>query len=72
MTAGGMDFFALEIWAENALLTSPVLPESQLALAFQFLDYPLLLGRDILEHYQVDVRRRVDQDEPDERELEEE
>ena len=36
------------------------------------MNYPLLLGRDILEHYQVDVRRRVDQDEPDEQELEEE
>ena len=24
------------------------------------MDYPLLLGRDILEHYQVDVRRRAD------------
>jgi RimK family alpha-L-glutamate ligase len=26
------------------------------------MDYPLLLGRDILQHYQVDVRRRVDGD----------
>jgi RimK family alpha-L-glutamate ligase len=26
------------------------------------MDYPLLLGRDILQHYQVDVRRRVDSD----------
>ena len=26
------------------------------------MDYPLLLGRDILEHYQVDVRRRADAD----------
>jgi len=26
------------------------------------MDYPLLLGRDILEHYQVDVRRRADSD----------
>ncbi|MGM0591090.1 MAG: RimK/LysX family protein [Halobacteriota archaeon] len=26
------------------------------------MDYPLLLGRDILEHYQVDVRRRADED----------
>ncbi len=24
------------------------------------MDYPLLLGRDILEHYQVDVRKRID------------
>jgi RimK family alpha-L-glutamate ligase len=30
------------------------------------MDYPLLLGRDILEHYRVDVRRRVDEErEPD-------
>ncbi|SEV89041.1 putative ATP-dependent zinc protease [Halobacterium jilantaiense] len=28
------------------------------------MDYPLLLGRDILQHYQVDVRRRIDGDEP--------
>jgi RimK family alpha-L-glutamate ligase len=28
------------------------------------MDYPLLLGRDILEHYQVDVRRRADSDRP--------
>ena len=28
------------------------------------MDYPLLLGRDILQHYQVDVRRRVDSDSP--------
>jgi RimK family alpha-L-glutamate ligase len=35
--------------------------------------YPLLLGRDILEHYRVDVRRRADADESDdEDELEEE
>ncbi|WP_202593821.1 putative ATP-dependent zinc protease [Halolamina rubra] len=27
------------------------------------MDYPLLLGRDILQHYQVDVRRRTDGDE---------
>ncbi|WP_232685720.1 RimK/LysX family protein [Halobacterium zhouii] len=27
------------------------------------MDYPLLLGRDILEHYQVDVRRRSERDE---------
>jgi RimK family alpha-L-glutamate ligase len=26
------------------------------------MDYPLLLGRDILQHYQVDVRKRVDRD----------
>jgi RimK family alpha-L-glutamate ligase len=26
------------------------------------MDYPLLLGRDILQHYQVDVRRRADVD----------
>jgi RimK family alpha-L-glutamate ligase len=26
------------------------------------MDYPLLLGRDILQHYQVDVRRRADED----------
>lgn len=26
------------------------------------MDYSLLLGRDILEHYRVDVRRRVDED----------
>jgi hypothetical protein len=25
------------------------------------MDYPLLLGRDILQHYRVDVRRRVDE-----------
>ncbi len=24
------------------------------------MDYPLLLGRDILEHYQVNVRKRAD------------
>ncbi|MEF8780642.1 MAG: RimK/LysX family protein [Haloferacaceae archaeon] len=35
------------------------------------MDYPLLLGRDILEHYQVDVRRRAD-DAVDEEEREEE
>ncbi|WP_049970200.1 ATP-grasp domain-containing protein [Haladaptatus cibarius] len=34
------------------------------------MDYPVLLGRDILKHYQVDVRRRVDDD--DEVEMEEE
>jgi RimK family alpha-L-glutamate ligase len=28
------------------------------------MDYPLLLGRDILEHYHVDVRRRADESEP--------
>ena len=26
------------------------------------MDYPLLLGRDVLEHYRVDVRRRADDD----------
>ena len=26
------------------------------------MEYPLLLGRDILEHYQVDVRKRADAD----------
>ncbi len=29
------------------------------------MDYPLLLGRDILQDYQVDVGRRVDEGEPD-------
>jgi len=29
------------------------------------MEYPLLLGRDILEHYRVDVRKRVDSDEPE-------
>ncbi len=28
------------------------------------MDYPLLLGRDILEHYQVDVRKRADKEPP--------
>lgn len=28
------------------------------------MNYPLILGRDILKHYQVDVRRRADRDEP--------
>ena len=28
------------------------------------MDYPMLLGRDILENYRVDVRRRADEDEP--------
>jgi hypothetical protein len=28
------------------------------------MDYPLLLGRDVLQHYQVDVRKRADGDEP--------
>ncbi|MCQ4333245.1 RimK family alpha-L-glutamate ligase [Natronomonas sp. F2-12] len=28
------------------------------------MDYPLLLGRDILEHYHVDVRRQADEGEP--------
>jgi|GEM_PF-76747 len=36
------------------------------------MNYPLLLGRDILEHYQVDVRKRVDGDDPEDPELEEE
>ncbi|MFB6154568.1 MAG: RimK/LysX family protein [Haloferacaceae archaeon] len=35
------------------------------------MDYPLLLGRDILEHYRVDVRRRSD-DQPTEADGEEE
>jgi hypothetical protein len=26
------------------------------------MEYPLLLGRDILEHYRVDVRRKADSD----------
>ena len=29
------------------------------------MEYPLLLGRDILEHYRVDVRKRADGDEPE-------
>lgn len=29
------------------------------------MSYPLLLGRDILQHYRVDVTRRVDADEPE-------
>jgi RimK family alpha-L-glutamate ligase len=37
------------------------------------MDYPLLLGRDILEHYRVDVRRRADSDTgADDRDREEE
>jgi RimK family alpha-L-glutamate ligase len=28
------------------------------------MSYPILLGRDILEHYRVDVRRRADSDQP--------
>lgn len=32
------------------------------------MDYPLLLGRDILQHYRVDVRRRADSDRSDSRE----
>ncbi len=36
------------------------------------MDYPLLLGRDILEHYRVDVRRRADDESPDDDEREEE
>jgi hypothetical protein len=37
------------------------------------MDYPLLLGRDILQHYRVDVRRRADNKHPgrDEEYLEE-
>jgi len=35
------------------------------------MDYPLLLGRDILQHYQVDVRRRIDGDDPSDDEEEE-
>ncbi|MXV63976.1 RimK family alpha-L-glutamate ligase [Natronorubrum sp. JWXQ-INN-674] len=35
------------------------------------MDYPVLLGRDILGNYQVDVSRRVDQDVPDTPEEEE-
>ncbi|AXG07877.1 30S ribosomal protein S6--L-glutamate ligase [Haloplanus rubicundus] len=36
------------------------------------MDYPLLLGRDVLEHYRVDVRRRADDDERSSGELLEE
>ncbi|XVH31795.1 RimK/LysX family protein [Haloferacaceae archaeon DSL9] len=37
------------------------------------MDYPLLLGRDILQHYRVDVRKRADADyHPDDDEREEE
>ncbi|MFP8955720.1 RimK family alpha-L-glutamate ligase [Natrialbaceae archaeon A-CW3] len=36
------------------------------------MDYPVILGRDILENYQVDVSRRVDRDTPDSPEEEEE
>ena len=36
------------------------------------MDYPMLLGRDILEHYQVDVRRRTDAEGEPESEEEEE
>jgi RimK family alpha-L-glutamate ligase len=36
------------------------------------MSYPLLLGRDILEHYRVDVRRRADDEADREREEEEE
>ncbi len=36
------------------------------------MDYPLLLGRDVLEHYRVDVRRRADSDERDTPEMLEE
>lgn len=35
------------------------------------MDYPMLLGRDILEDYQVDVRRRFDEDEEEEEDIEE-
>jgi RimK family alpha-L-glutamate ligase len=35
------------------------------------MDYPLLLGRDILEHYRVDVRRRADGESVDEEREEE-
>ncbi|WP_265111309.1 RimK family alpha-L-glutamate ligase [Halosolutus halophilus] len=35
------------------------------------MDYPVLLGRDILENYQVDVSRRIDADAPDTPEEEE-
>ena len=35
------------------------------------MDYPMLLGRDILEHYQVDVRRRTDAESEQESEEEE-
>jgi hypothetical protein len=36
------------------------------------MDYPLLLGRDILQHYHVDVRRRADEEDgttPDDGEI---
>ncbi|WP_313695385.1 RimK/LysX family protein [Halorarum halobium] len=36
------------------------------------MEYPLLLGRDILEHYRVDVRRRADESRNRERDEEEE
>ncbi|MFC7046327.1 RimK family alpha-L-glutamate ligase [Halobacteriaceae archaeon GCM10025711] len=36
------------------------------------MDYPLLLGRDILQHYQVDVRRRYDEETENDEEEEEE
>jgi hypothetical protein len=36
------------------------------------MDYPVLLGRDILQHYQVDVRRRSDSDDRNISEEEEE
>ena len=35
------------------------------------MDYPVLLGRDILKHYQVNVQKRVDQEEETEEEEEE-
>jgi len=34
------------------------------------MDYPVLLGRDILKHYQVNVQKRVDQEEESEEEEE--
>jgi RimK family alpha-L-glutamate ligase len=36
------------------------------------MDYPLLLGRDVLQHYRVDVRRRADAEGPDDTDREEE
>jgi hypothetical protein len=36
------------------------------------MDYPLLLGRDVLQHYQVDVTRRLDESGSDDAEREEE
>ncbi|WIV66845.1 RimK family alpha-L-glutamate ligase [Natrialbaceae archaeon AArc-T1-2] len=37
----------------------------------EHMDYPVILGRDILEHYRVDVGKRVDRDVPDSPEEEE-